>query len=143
MECKACELVARRDRGEAPVWDCIMRTDNWDVAHAFNSKLEGWLVLVTRRHVRTVAELTDAEAAELGPLAKRFSVALEQVTGCDKTYVVQFADQPEFRHVHVHVIPRHQAHAEAGPRVFELLGVDDPIPEPRMTEIADAIRAAL
>lgn len=54
--CATCELVARRDRGEAPPWDMILRTEMWDVAHAFGTSAEGWLVVVLRRHETSLAE---------------------------------------------------------------------------------------
>lgn len=57
--CRTCELVQRRDAGGAPPWDQIVRTPTWDVAHAFGTTIEGWTVLVLRRHVASVAELTD------------------------------------------------------------------------------------
>ncbi|MCB0099933.1 MAG: hypothetical protein KDE46_29575, partial [Caldilineaceae bacterium] len=66
--CHTCTLTARRDAGAAPLWDNIYRTAHWDVVHSFNTSLPGWLVLVARRHMAAVAELTAAEAAELGDL---------------------------------------------------------------------------
>ena len=71
--CRTCELTDRRDAGEAPPWDDIVSTSGWDVAHAFGTDVEGWVVLVARRHIETVADLTDAEAAQLGPLIKHVS----------------------------------------------------------------------
>src|SRR5512135_2957148 len=91
--CKTCELIQRRDAGEAPVWDCIHRTAHWDIVHSFNTALPGWLVLVARRHIEAIDELTDDEAAELGQLMRQVSIALKEVTGCLKTYVIQFAEQ--------------------------------------------------
>jgi diadenosine tetraphosphate (Ap4A) HIT family hydrolase len=85
-------LVARRDAGHAPPWDLIVRTPNWDIVHADGTSVEGWTVLVARRHLTAVADLTDAEAAELGPLIKHVSRALHETVGCVKTYVVQFAE---------------------------------------------------
>lgn len=64
--CTSCELVARRDRHEAPVWDAIVRTDHWDIVHCYGVSIDGWLVLVCRRHVEAVADLTEVEAAALG-----------------------------------------------------------------------------
>lgn len=104
--CKTCELVANRDAGEAPFWDSFHRTPYWDAVHNNNTTLLGWLVLVARRHIDAIDELTDEEAAELGILVRRASVALKEVTGCVKTYVVQFAEHPDHPHVHFHVIPR-------------------------------------
>ncbi len=79
--CQTCRLLARRNAGAAPPWDNIHRTPHWDVVHSFNTALPGWLVLVCRRHVEAVHELTDDEAAELGALFRRVSLALHEVTG--------------------------------------------------------------
>lgn len=146
-ECKTCELVARRDAGDAPLWDRILRTPGWDIVHAFGTALEGWTVLVVRRHITAVADLNDAEAMELGPLIRDVSRAIQAVIGCEKTYVVQFAEHPQHPHVHVHVIPRARdlPDDQRGPRVFGLLGVSDElsVPEDRMDEIAQQLERHL
>ena len=105
------------------------------------------MVLVVRRHITSVADMSDAEAAELGPLVKAVSAALQQVVGSVKTYVVQFAEHPLHPHVHVHVIPRlaDQPNELQGPRVFSALGLPDDqcVSETRMNTIARAIRESL
>jgi diadenosine tetraphosphate (Ap4A) HIT family hydrolase len=145
--CGTCELLARRDAGDAPAWDAILRTENWDLVHAFDSALDGWLVLVARRHIAAVADMTDVEAAELGPLVRAASRALGTVVGCERTYVVLFAESPSHRHVHVHVIPRRadMPDDQQGPRVFSQLGVppEQRVPDARMHELAVDLRAAL
>ena len=142
-----CDLVKRRDAGEAPPWDRIRRTPSWDVVHAFGTAVEGWLVLVVRRHITSVAEMTEDEAAELGPLIKEVSGAVQRVVNCDKTYVVQFAEHAEHPHVHVHVIPRARDLPEdhQGPRVFSLLGLpeDASVSETRMNAIAERLNQEL
>ena len=145
--CLTCDLVRRRDRGDAPPWDSIVRTAHWDVVHSYNTSLPGWLVLVARRHITAIDELTDEEAAELGVLLRRASAALREVTGCVKTYVCQFAEQAEHPHVHFHVIPRlaDQPDDRRGPRVFAYLGVPDEVrvSEERMNAIAAEVRRLL
>jgi len=142
--CHTCELVARRDRDEAPLWDRILRTPHFDVVHAYNTSLAGWIVVVLRRHLASVAGLSDAEAAELGPLLRDFSAALEEVTGCEKTYVMQFAEASGHHHVHWHVVPRSpempQEHRGAG--VFHYLGVgqDSRVGEEAMNNVATDLR---
>lgn len=142
--CHTCELVARRDAGEAPAWDRIVRTPHWDVVHAFGTRLPGWLVLVLRRHAAAVAELTGEESAELGPLTVAASCALGDVVGCAKTYIAQFAEHPNHPHVHVHVVPRSpDLQPECvGPRIFDLMGGDPEswVPESTMVGVADALR---
>ena len=145
--CLTCELLARRDRGEAPLWDNIHCTDHWDVVHSYNTSLPGWLVLVVRRHVAAIDELTEEEAAELGLLLRRTSVALRRVVGCAKTYVIQFAEAAEHPHVHFHVVPRA---ADMPPErrslgVFGYLGVPEAerVSEAELNEIARRVRRVL
>jgi len=146
-DCVTCSLIERRDAGDAPLWDRILRTQRWDVVHAFGTSLEGWLCLIVRRHITAVADLSDDEAAELGSLVKQVSAALQEVVDCDKTYVVQFAEHVNHPHVHFHVIPRPRDLADdhQGPRVFSLLGVptEQEVPEARRDEIAAQLAALL
>lgn len=122
-----------------------MRTAHWDVVHCFGTSIEGWSVLVLGRHVASLAELEDAEAAELGPLVRNVSRALAAVVECEKTYVVQFAEAPGHNHVHVHVIPRRPDMPvdDRGPNIFKFLGLppDECVPDERMDEIAAAFLA--
>lgn len=145
--CRTCELIERRDAGDAPPWDLILRTPGWDVVHAYGTSIEGWLVLVVRRHITSLADLTDSEAAEIGPLIKQVSKALQKVVGCVKTYVAQFAEDPLHPHVHMHVIPRAADLAEdqRGPRVFSQLGIPAElwVSETRMNDIAADMRHQL
>lgn len=148
VACQTCDWAARRDRGEAPLWDSIVRTPGWDVVHATGTSLPGWIVLVARRHIESIGELTSDEAAELGPLIADVSRALERIVGVPKTYIAQFAEHPLHPHVHVHVIPRAAdlPDTERGPRVFAAhLGVPAArdVPTARKNEIATQLRLAL
>lgn len=140
-------MVARRDAGDAPPWDNIVRTPEWDVVHAYDTSHEGWLVIVLRRHVHSLSELTDREAAELGRLTRDVSAALEAVLGVPRTYVVQFAEHPLHPHVHVHLIARPDdlPKERRGPGIFSQLGVikSSRVPEGRMDEIAFEVRKLL
>lgn len=146
-DCYSCELVTRRDGGTAPLWDSIFRTRYWDVVHHFDTELPGWLVLVARRHIATVAELSEAEASEMGILIRKISLALKQVTDCQKTYVMQFADHPQHPHVHIHIAPRmkDQPDARGGPRIMEYTGVaeSERVDEATMNEIGQHVRQRL
>jgi diadenosine tetraphosphate (Ap4A) HIT family hydrolase len=145
--CTTCELIAARDVGTAPLWDCIHRTPYWDVAHAYDTALPGWLVLVARRHITAVDELTEEEAAELGLLIRRVSLALKVVTGCVKTYVMQFAEAADHPHVHFHVVPRmpDQPEDRRSTRIFGYLGVAEAmrVDEATMNTIALQVQRAL
>ena len=119
----------------------------WRVAHAINTALPGWLVLIPRRHVVAIAELTGVEAAGLGVWQVRLSQALHAVTGCAKTYVVAFGEAEGFSHLHFHVVPRMPELAQnlRGPGVFGLLGraVDEQVSAVDMNEMAVVLRRHL
>jgi diadenosine tetraphosphate (Ap4A) HIT family hydrolase len=119
----------------------------WRVAHAFSSALPGWMIVVPRRHVLSLSELTDSEAAHLGPLLVGLSRALEEGLEARKAYVVFFAEAEGFAHVHIHVVPRSDSlpAEHRGPRVFQYLeGPQDQWVSPTtMDEIADRIRPVL
>lgn len=145
--CYTCTLMAQRERGGRPLWDDIYRTRFWHVVHAYDSALPGWLVLVARRHIEALADLTPEESAELGSLIALVSQALQTVTGCVKTYVIQFAEAAGHPHVHVHIVPRmaDQPEERRGPRIFGYLGAAGPerVPEATMDALAAQLRALL
>jgi diadenosine tetraphosphate (Ap4A) HIT family hydrolase len=143
-ECVSCVANARTD---LPPRERVYLGPRWRVAHAFGTGLPGWLVVLPRRHVVALDELTPSEAADLGPLLREITSALRRVTGCEKTYVALFAEAEGFSHVHFHVIPR-QADLGLelrGPRVFGLLGGDQArhVPDAVMDQIAASLAAVL
>jgi diadenosine tetraphosphate (Ap4A) HIT family hydrolase len=144
-DCYTCARDAEIDR--LPPRECIAADDLWRAAHAFGSALPGWLVLLPRRHVTSIAELTDAEASSLGTWQVRLSRALHEVLGCEKTYMAQFAEAAGFSHVHFHIMarPPDLAGELRGPRIFGLLGpTEHPlVSEQRMDEIAVELAARL
>ncbi|BFU45653.1 HIT family protein [Krasilnikovia sp. MM14-A1004] len=145
MDCYVCRNNDQFD--QLPPRERIAADTHWRVAHTFNTTLPGWLVLVPRRHVTTIAELNDDEAAALGTWQVRLSRALHDVTGCAKTYVMQFAEQEGFSHVHFHVVPRMPDIPDdrRGPAIFGYLvrppgqGID----EPHRDDLAAALQARL
>jgi diadenosine tetraphosphate (Ap4A) HIT family hydrolase len=144
-DCYAC--IREAAGPGAPAWERIAADEHWRVAHAFNTAVPGWLVLVPRRHVTALAALTDAEAATLGSWQVRLSRALARVLGCQKTYVAQFAEAEGFAHVHFHIVPRPPDLARdlRGPRIFQLLGLADAaqVGEEEMTRLAAELAAQL
>ncbi|GAA1669244.1 HIT family protein [Fodinicola feengrottensis] len=141
IDCYTCAQEA--GLATAPPRERIAYDDHWRVAHVITSSLPGWLVLLPRRHVTTVAELTDDEAAALGSWQVRVSRALHAELGCSKTYVVQFAEAAGFSHVHFHLVPRlpDLPSTQVGPKIFARLGV---APDLQVSEAdMDALAAGL
>ena len=147
VECNSCERIRTRDRGTAPLWDSIARTDAWDIVHAYDTSLLGWVVVVARRHIESIDELQPDEARELGELLRSISLGLKIETGCDKTYVMQFAEHPRHPHVHFHVVPRMATFPpeNVGANVFNYMGVDDAarVGENEMNSFANGLRKHL
>ena len=116
-------------------------------AQGLNTSLPGWTVLILRRHVIALDQLTEAEALELGDLIRRVSVALKDIVGSEKTYVMQFAEHPRHSHVHFHVVPRMAdlAEADRGANIFNLLSVADEerVTEAKMNAFATSLQAAI
>lgn len=140
--CRANEAVH-----EGPLTEAIFVDSAWRVAHAFNTSLPGWLVLVPRRHVGAVEDLSEPEAAAMGTLIRRCGQALRQTTGCLKTYFMFFAEAEGFSHLHVHIVPRMDWFGpdETGPRVFSLLGLEDAaaLSPGEQAEVAARLQAVL
>jgi len=142
--CYSCDQQAAAER---PPREDVLSGDHWRVVHAFNATVPGWLVLVPTRHVVAFTELSAPEADALGGLVRRLSLALQTVTGCVKTYLMQFSEAEGFAHLHVHLVPRLADHpADAiGPHAFSLLSDDRErwLPAAEMDRVAVAIRAAM
>jgi diadenosine tetraphosphate (Ap4A) HIT family hydrolase len=136
-DCLSCAFERRPDPSPR---ERVYLDASWRVAHAFGTAQPGWLVVLPRRHVLALDELTRAEAAALGPL-------LRAVTGCAKTYVALFAEAEGFAHVHFHVVPRPAGLDPQlrGPGIFALLGGDPArhVPDSDMDRLAGQLTAAL
>jgi diadenosine tetraphosphate (Ap4A) HIT family hydrolase len=141
--CYSCD---QQGDDSLPPREDVVHTDHWRVAHAFNSTLPGWLVLLPTRHVLSFTDLRPEAADELGGLVRRMSAALEQVTGCVKTYLMQFSEAEGFSHLHLHLLPRLAEHPAAalGPAVFSLMAADESrwLPAAQRDDVAVALRAA-
>jgi diadenosine tetraphosphate (Ap4A) HIT family hydrolase len=109
--------------------DCVLCSDDlrpiMDVSAAWrlvlnrNQNLVGKSMLVTRRHVEAVDQLSAEEWTDLRHQLGRITAALKLVTQPDHFNFAFLQNQD--RHVHLHVIPRY-AHA----RLLGRLHVEDP-----------------
>jgi diadenosine tetraphosphate (Ap4A) HIT family hydrolase len=125
-DCYPCEWNALLE--QLPPRERVVVHEGWRVAHAFNTSLPGWLVLVPLRHVEAFAELSPAEATSFATLTRAASSALGDVVGCVKTYVLILGEEEGFAHLHAHVVPRMPDLAPGlrGTNVLELLGGPQP-----------------
>ena len=144
-DCYSCTTEAVLDT--APPREAVHVEEHWRVAHAFDTSLPGWLVLLPRRHVTSLDELDPDEAADLGRLMASTSRALREVTGASKAYAVFFAEAEGFAHLHVHLVPRMPwfTPEQVGPRVFGFLGAseEDRVPYADQDALALRLRESL
>jgi diadenosine tetraphosphate (Ap4A) HIT family hydrolase len=82
-DCLACALAA----GRTPLpGGRIHRTDFWLVEHCVGPLGLGTLIVKPERHVTAVADLSPAEAGELGPLLHQASRVASQLVDAQQVY---------------------------------------------------------
>jgi len=92
-------MACRLTTGELEVpGGCIHQTDHWRVEHCIGPLGVGTLIVKPRRHVLYVADLTDEEAEELGPLLRQTAKVVEHLTEAEQVYVTLWSHGP----VHIH-----------------------------------------
>jgi diadenosine tetraphosphate (Ap4A) HIT family hydrolase len=112
--CMSCEIGAGR---HATAGGFIFESQLFTLTHHAHPEhaMAGFLILQPRRHVEHIAELSNEEAMEFGPLLKHASMALKDVCQPEKVYVCSFGSV--IKHVHFYLIPQ-----RAGmPNVTQLL----------------------
>lgn len=96
-ECLACDLTA----GEVPLpGGLIFETIGWRVEHCVGPLGVGTLVVKPKRHVLHLADLTDGEALEMGPLLRTSATAVGELTEATQVYVCLWSHGP----VHIHYV---------------------------------------
>ena len=63
-------------------------------------------MLVLKRHVEALHELSGEEFAELGELQGKVARLLHREMGCVKEYMACFVEAEHFRHIHVHMVAK-------------------------------------
>jgi diadenosine tetraphosphate (Ap4A) HIT family hydrolase len=100
--CPICDEVAgRRSAPGGPIHDDGL----WLVSHHLGPYTDpGELIVKLRRHVESLADISDAEAAALGPILRAAAEAVDRVVKPERVYVAAFSER--VRHVHFYVLPR-------------------------------------
>ena len=100
--CSACDEIARATHAPGGV---IFDDGLWFVSHHTGPYTDpGELILKTRRHCESLAELTTPEANALGQILKDAIGAMERIVVAERIYAVSFNER--VRHVHFLLLPR-------------------------------------
>src|SRR5512142_2221893 len=104
MECWTCQSNSGEKRiSPGPT---IFEGKYWFVEHAYPVKVLGWLVIVLKRHAEALHELSAEEFSELAQIQARLIPLLHEELNCEKEYVVCYAEQEGFHHIHFHVFAK-------------------------------------
>jgi diadenosine tetraphosphate (Ap4A) HIT family hydrolase len=86
--CLACDLA----EGRKPLPGGVIYEGRcWIVEHCVGPLGVGALLVKTKRHVTRVSQLTDDEAAELGPLLRRTAAVVDQLLAPEQIYTWLFS----------------------------------------------------
>ncbi len=143
--CMACDLAD----GKLPLpGGRIHETTHWLVEHCIGPLGLGTLIVKPRRHVTRVAELTDDEAAELGPLLRTASMVANELAPAEQIYNCLWSHAGGIP-VHIHYVVQPvtadlmERHGSHGPVLQVAMFADGDVPgDDRIEEVASRARAA-
>lgn len=102
MECLFCQI----QQGQLPVPGGFIYEDELVCATHYSHYSDdttpiylGYLVVQTKRHAPTFADLTDCEARSVGLLVTRLSQALKACVGAERSYIVFYGEAVPHLHV--------------------------------------------
>jgi diadenosine tetraphosphate (Ap4A) HIT family hydrolase len=143
--CMACDLAD----GKLPLpGGRLHETTHWVVEHCVGPLGLGTLIVKPRRHVTGVADLTDDEASELGPLLRTASVVAGELVPAEQVYNCLWS-QAGGVPVHIHYVVQPitkdlmKRHASHGPVLQAAMFAEGTVPDDdRIEHIASQARAA-
>lgn len=101
--CLACDLASGR---EPLPGGAIYETPTWRIEHCLGPLGLGTFIVKPVRHVTNVADLTAAEAAEMGPLLREAARVTKALTDADQVYICLWSHAGgEPGHIHYVVQP--------------------------------------
>lgn len=100
--CSVCDEVAGRTSAPGgPIYD----DGFWLVSHHTGPYTDpGELIVKLRRHCESMADLSPAEAAALGPVLRAAVDAIQRVVRPERVYVASYGER--VRHLHFFLLPR-------------------------------------
>jgi len=91
MSAAGCEICERLAKTPPDGW--VYADEYFTAGVAPGAEIPGWLMLSLRRHAPPLAsELDVPEAERLGLVLKRLSLAIEEVTGAERVYHMQWGE---------------------------------------------------
>lgn len=126
----------------------IHESTHWFVEHTVGPLGVGTLILKPKRHLTRVSELTEDEAAELGPLLVRSAAVVDELVNPEQVYIGLWSHAGGTPvHIHYVIFPATRAlmdkHGDYGPHLqVAMFDAGITPPEAEVEAIADRARAA-
>lgn len=100
--CTICDEIAGRVTAPG---GAIYDDGFWLVSHHLGPYTDpGELIVKLRRHVESLADITAAEAATLGPILRAAVAAVGRTVQPERVYIASFGER--VRHIHFYILPR-------------------------------------
>ncbi len=116
----------------------------WAVEHAYPVKMQGWLVIVLKRHAAALHDLSREEFEELAELQQRCAHVLREAFGCANEYAICLAEKEGFRHIHFHMVARAPDLPEAlrGTNIYQMVNATeaDALPPAEIRALCQELR---
>jgi diadenosine tetraphosphate (Ap4A) HIT family hydrolase len=142
MVCLTCKSILGEKRiSPGPT---IHEGKYWLVEHAYPCRLKGWLVLILKRHVEALHELSQEEFCELADLQHKLAHLLQKELDCEKEYSICLAEAEHFPHIHFHLVPKPKGLPDEfkGARIFAMLkgGEKDAVPPDEILDLCEHLK---
>jgi diadenosine tetraphosphate (Ap4A) HIT family hydrolase len=143
MDCYTCRSLSGEHR--ISPGRTIYEGRYWLIEHAYPTRLKGWLVIVLKRHVVALHEMTREEFSELGELQALTVKLLHESLDSAKEYAVCFAEKEGFEHIHFHIIARTRDLPDdlKGTKIFAMINVmeADALPREEIKAFCETLRS--
>jgi diadenosine tetraphosphate (Ap4A) HIT family hydrolase len=126
--CVLCDRAGGLDAADAG-W--LLRTERWGVSLHPSMPAPGWVAVQTMRHTEGLADLSHAEASDLGPLLRLVSESVARVTGSQRIYTYSLGEGC----LHTHILVGPPSGGLRGPAfITALLGRDQTLADQATAE---------
>ncbi len=120
VECIGCAIV----QGTLEVrGGSVISSKYFDVSQDFEVPIPGFMIVATKRHLSSIDELTNEEAAEFTQILRATRKLQREILGIESVYIHQEEDSSD--HFHIWMMPRYEWMGQFGHKVESMRPVMD------------------
>lgn len=116
-DCLSCKILSGKLTTPGGI---IYETESFFLAHAIDTPIPGFIVLASKRHIESIADMDDTQTKELGPLLRKVTKTLRNVVSPERIYCCSVGEN--ISHLHFYLFPRYEYMAgfEHGVAIFPI-----------------------